>query len=208
MLKKTSVSLAAALAALTFAGTAHAQVCNGFPTMDRQFSIAGVANFPEDIDEFGAEASYNLAGPLGLNASYLHASADGGGSANTFVGGASFDVTSLIGPAPAVVSLCPTASFAYSDLGDDFTVYSLPIGLGFGTSLPMSGTTSLQPYVVPQIVFGKVKVGDVSSDWENDFGLRGGANLTFGQFFVGGEVNTLFADETNTTFGVKAGIRL
>lgn len=222
-MKKTRVSLLAAAAALTFAGSASAQVCAGFPTLDGQFSLAGVANFPEDLDQFGVEGSFNLAGPLALNAAYLNTSGEGDGndSANTFRGGVSFDVTSLIGPAPATISLCPTAAFEYTtfdDVDGDVNFQSVPVGLGFGTSLPVGVTSSLQPFVVPQVVFSRISADNVDTDWESNFGIRGGANLTFGQFFIGGEINKLFVDEDRAlsanltgdelTFGIKAGIRL
>lgn len=206
-MKKTSVSFLAATAALTFAGTASAQICAGFPTMDGQASLAAVVNFPEDLDEFGVEGSYNLAGPLALNAGYLRTDA-GDATANSFTGGASFDITSMVGPQPASISLCPVASFTYTNFGDDLSAYTVPVGLGFGTSLPIGATSQLQPYVIPQLVLGRLNLGGESSDWENDFGLRGGANVTFGQFFVGAEVNTLFVDGSDAVFGVKGGIRL
>lgn len=214
-MKKTSVSFLAAAAALTIAGTASAQVCAGFPTLDGQFSLAGVANFPDEVDEFGVEGSYNLAGPLALNAGYLRASVDEA-SANTFRVGAAFDITSMVGPQPAAISLCPVASFDYITYSDEFdavfggetTGQAIPVGLGFGTALPVGATSSLQPYIIPQVVFGRLKVGDESSDWENEFGLRGGANVTFGQFFVGAEVNKLFEDGSDAVFGIKGGIRL
>lgn len=217
---KTRVSLLAAAAALTIAGSASAQICAGFPTMDGQFSLAGVANFPDNIDEFGVEGSYNLAGPLALNAGYLNSSGSDEadeGSANTFIGGVSFDITSLIGTTPAAISLCPTAQFQYTtfsgDSGDDDVSFqAIPVGLGFGTSLPLGVASSLQPYIIPQVVFGRFSGGGASTDWENEFGLRGGVNVTFGQFFVGADVNKLFIDEdeggSDAVFGVKAGIRL
>lgn len=208
-MKKTSVSFLAAVAALSFAGTATAQVCNGFPTMDGQFSIAAVANFPEDIDEFGVQGSYNLAGPIAVHAGFLNSSfSESDESVNTFIGGLSFDVTSLIGPAPAAISLCPTAELQYTS-EDDVTLMVVPVGLGFGTSLPLGATSQIQPFIVPQIVFGKVDVDDgEDSGWENEFGLRAGANVTFGMFFVGGEVRKIFEEDTDATFGIKAGIRI
>lgn len=209
-MKKTSVSLLAAVAALSLAGTASAQVCAGFPTMDGQFSLAAVANFPEDIDEFGVEGSYNTAGPIALNAGYIRNSFGDDASANTFQVGVSFDVTSLEGPAPAAISLCPTVQFGYTTYSesDDATGYTVPVGLGFGTSLPLGATTQLQPYVIPQIVFGKLDVDGLDNDWENEFGLRAGANVTFGMFFVGGEVRKIFEEGNDAVFGVKAGIRI
>jgi hypothetical protein len=215
-MKKTSVSMLAAVAAC------------GFPTNDGQFSLAAVAHFPENLNQFGAEGSFNLAGPLALNASYLNTSEDDvDGSANTFAGGLSFDVTSLVGTGPATISLCPTAQFQYTtfnfdDAEDDgdLSRTNVPVGLGFGTSLPIGLSSALQPYVIPQIVFSRASLEGESTDWENDFGLRGGANLVFGQFFVGAEVNKVFGqnDEEgeggyfltgdDLTFGIKAGIRL
>lgn len=205
-MKKTSVSFLAAAAALTFAGTASAQICAGFPTMDGQASLAAVVNFPEDIDEFGVEGSYNLAGPLALNAGYLRTDLGSDATVNNFTVGAAFDITSMVGPQPASISLCPVASFTYSDVSDGGSTSTVPVGLGFGTALPVGATSSLQPYVIPQIVLSRVNTD--GAEWGNEFGLRGGANLTFGQFFVGAEVNTLFVEGSDAVFGIKGGIRL
>lgn len=227
-MKKTSLSVAAAFAALAFAGTASAQVCNGFPTLDGQFSIGAFAQFPEDVNVFGVDGSYNIAGPLALNAGYQYSKVDFEGveSANTFKVGASFDVTSLVGPQPATIQLCPTAELAYTSEDGD-ALMEIPVGLGFGASLPVSATASLQPYIVPAITFFRASADDVDAVTENRFTLRGGANVTFGQFFVGAEVRKLFGQDDEESFltdgeggevfplqgedlvfGVKAGIRI
>jgi hypothetical protein len=55
-----------------------------------------------------------------------------------------------------------------------------------------------------------VSQGDADES-ETEFGVRGGALLTFGQFFVGGELNFLGGDLTltgsDTAFGIRAGVR-
>ncbi|HEX8452984.1 MAG TPA: hypothetical protein VF647_12860 [Longimicrobium sp.] len=46
---------------------------------------------------------------------------------------------------------------------------------------------------------------------ETEFGLRGGALVTFGQFFFGGELNYTGGDlnitGSDTQFGIRAGVR-
>jgi hypothetical protein len=202
------ISLLASLAALALAGNATAQVCNGFPTVDGQASLSVLANFPKDIDEFGVEGSYDLAGPLAVNAAYIRDSADGS-SLNTFRAGASFDVTpALRTVVPATVSVCPTASVAYTHFSG-ITLLAIPVGVGVGATLPMGtdGRSALMPYVVPEVVIARISGGGDSAH-ETNFGLRGGAMVSFSQFFVGGEVNKVFTSGSDPVFGVRLGVKL
>ncbi|MDB4950815.1 MAG: hypothetical protein JWM27_3464 [Gemmatimonadetes bacterium] len=203
----TKMSLAAAAAALAaFAGSARAQACNGFPTVPRQYSVAAVANFPSGYTQYGAEASYHGAGPGAINGGFLHES-PGGVSLDHFRIGASYDLSPLNAGMGVPVGICPTASLDFaSNRGVDLLV--APVGVGFGVSLPLGADprSSVQPYVVPALVFDRVSDGTVS-DTRTSFGLRGGVSVTFGSFFVTGEVNQVFDAGSNAVFGVKAGFR-
>lgn len=66
-MKKTTIGLLAALAAVSVAGAARAQICAGYPTTDRQFAFGANMQFPEGADfgqVWGVEASYNATGLL------------------------------------------------------------------------------------------------------------------------------------------------
>ena len=210
-MKKTTLALAV-LAAATLAGGAQAQVCAGFPTVDRGFSLEGRIDFPDDVDSFGVEGSYNAAGPLsvfgGLNV--VSGEADEDESVDVFNVGAAFEtpqIGALLGP---TVSACPQARFEYVDL-DGATAFSIPVGIGFGATLATSPSgPTISPYVIPQLVYSKFELDDEIadvSDSSTDFGIRGGALLTFGMFFVGGEVNYVAADNSDAVFGLRAGVR-
>ena len=61
-----TAGILAAVATVAFAGTAQAQICAGYPTGDRGMYFGGRADFPENADSYGVEANYNFSGPLGV----------------------------------------------------------------------------------------------------------------------------------------------
>lgn len=220
-MNRSVIGTLAVVAALGAAGSAEAQICAGFPTMDRQFSFGAFMGFPEGADARGVEASYNAAGPLSVFGSFTVTSAEedddllGGDEVDleTFEGGLAFEVPAL-GRSLGNVSACPVASFQYTDIEGLATVTSIPVGLGLGTSIPVStGNTSIMPYVVPQVVFTRISadeglgLGD-ESESETNFGVRGGALLGLGTLYLGGEVSHLFEDDSDPVFSIRAGIRL
>src|SRR5687767_3517187 len=83
-MKKTMCGLAAV--AVLVAGSASAQVCSSFPAMDGQGTVSAFANFPDGIDQYGVEASYNVTGPLTVAAGFIH-TAGFGADVNTLRGG-------------------------------------------------------------------------------------------------------------------------
>jgi hypothetical protein len=205
MKTKTSMVLAAAAVA-AFSGPARAQACNGFPTGPGQYSVAGVANFPSGFDEYGVEASYHFANPAAVNGGWLHDSG-GGETLDHFRIGASWDLAPLNLGGGTPISVCPVASLDYaSKNGASESV--VPLGVGLAISVPVSAdrSTLLQPYVVPAAVIDHVSGGGLS-DTQTNFGLRGGATLSFGSFYVAGEVNKVFVTDSRAVFGVKVGFR-
>ena len=210
-MKKTTLAIAA-LAAATLAGSAQAQVCASYPTVDGGFSLGGRIDFPEDLDSFGVEGSFNPRGPLsvfgGLNVVSRDDVDDSG--QDVFFAGLAFETPqlgALLGP---TVSACPQARFEFVDL-EGATAFNIPLGVGFGATLATSPAgPTISPYVIPQLVYTRFELDDElggASESETNFGLRGGALLTFGMFFVGGELNFLAADDSDTTFGIRAGVR-
>lgn len=204
-MKKSTVGILAALAAVTVAGAAEAQICAGFPSSQRGFYFGGRADFPDAMDSFGVEANYNAAGPLGvfggLNVLSLEDVDDS--DYNVFNAGVAFEMASLgafIGPS---VSACPVVEFQITDLDD--SGFAVPIGLGFGGDLGTPGM-AIQPYVIPQLYI--FRSGGDDSETSTDFSVRGGAMVGFGMFSIGGEVRHIFIDGADPVFGIRAGIRL
>jgi hypothetical protein len=194
--------LFAAVATVTLAGSAQAQICAGFPSSERGFYFGGRADFPDGLDSFGAEANYNASGPLGVYGGINVISVDGSENSdvNQFFVGAAFDVAALgamIGPQ---VSVCPNVEVQFSDEDDSGQI--IPIGLGFGGSLGVPGL-SVQPYVNPQLV-----IFNFDGDTETEFGARAGVMVGVGLFSVGGEVRHYFVDGADPTFGIRVGVAL
>lgn len=80
-MKKTAGFLAVA-ATVALALPAEAQICAGYPTGDRGMYFGARADFPDNVDSYGVEANYNFSGPLGVYAglNVLSAEEDSGGS--------------------------------------------------------------------------------------------------------------------------------
>jgi hypothetical protein len=175
-----TASFLAAVATVAFASTAQAQICAGFPTGDRGLYFGGRADFPDGGDSYGVEANYNASGPLGVYGGLDVVSADGGGDdQNIYRAGLAFEVASLglmIGPR---VSACPVVEGRYASQEGLGNVLQVPIGLGLGANLGMPLLPSLAGYVQPQLVI---------------------------THFNPDEDLPLVEDETETDFGVKAGV--
>jgi hypothetical protein len=210
---KKSAGLLAALATVAFAGSAQAQICAGFPTADRGFYFGGRADFPNGGDSFGVEANYNASGPLsvfgGLNVTSTEGVDDS--DQNVYRAGVALEMASLgmmIGPR---VSACPVAEVAWAS-ENDITVMQIPIGLGIGASLGMPVGPTVAGYVEPALVISRFDVPDdavlLEDETSTDFGIKAGVLVGFGMITVGGEVNHLFVDGSDPTFGIRVGIRI
>ncbi|HET7228619.1 MAG TPA: hypothetical protein VFJ16_01320 [Longimicrobium sp.] len=203
-MKKTTFALAA-LAAVAFSGTASAQVCAGFPTRDGQGSLHALANFPSGFDQYGGEVSYNLAGPLAVNGGFIYSTADGE-HLNTFRAGAALDISSYTGGMLPGISICPNVRADFSSQ-DDVDLVQVPIGLGLGATLPLGDRElTLTPYAIPALYWTRISGGGDSVS-ETDFGIRGGADVNFDRFFLGGMVEWVNVEGQDAVFGVRAGIK-
>ena len=201
----------AVMAAATLAGSAQAQVCASYPTVDNGFSLGGRIDFPEDLDSFGVEGSYNARGPLSVFAGLNVISLDGGDSEgeDVYFAGLAFETPQLASMLGPQFSVCPQARLEYLD-SDVGSFVNIPVGLGFGATLATSPAgPTISPYVIPQVVFSRFSAeSDVVEDaTDTNFGVRGGAVVTFGMFYVGGELNFLAADNSDSVFGLRAGVR-
>ncbi|HYJ78741.1 MAG TPA: hypothetical protein VEW03_03990 [Longimicrobiaceae bacterium] len=214
-MKKTTVGILAALAAVTAASGASAQICAGFPTGDRQFTFGANLLFPEGAeagDIWGVEVSYNAQGPLGFFGGVTFFD-DGEDSEQSFGAGVAWELVSLgamIGPS---VSACPVVSFEYLDIDGFGSALAVPVGVGFGTNLSAGPGFSLSPYIIPAVIFSQFNPDDdlfpgADSESDTNFGIDGGVLLGFGTFFIGGTIQHVFQDDADPTFGIRAGIRL
>ena len=205
-MKKTTCGFLAAVAALGVAGSAGAQVCAGFPTRDGQGSLHALANVPSGFDQYGAEGSYNVTGPLAINGGILYATG-GGDHLTTFRAGAALDVGSFLGGMLPGISVCPNVRADFSSQGD-VNAMQVPIGLGLGASLPLGDPSmTLTPYVIPAVVITRFSIDGGGSNTETDFGIRGGTDLNFDRFFLGGVVEWVDSPGSDPVFGVRAGIK-
>jgi hypothetical protein len=210
-MKKTMTGLAAAVAALVVAGSAAAQVCAGFPTTDGQGTIGALVNFPTGLDQYGAEASYNFAGPLAVDAGFLRSNG-GEDHLSTFRGGVALELPAFAGNFRSTGSICPSVRADYTS-EDDFTIWQVPIGLGVGASVPLgSSGVHLALHIIPAVVWSRVHV-DAFSGFEEttiddtNFGVRGGAALSYNRFYLGVISEWMDVPESDAVVGVRAGIR-
>jgi hypothetical protein len=197
-----------ALFASMLASPAAAQICASFPTMERQFSFGASLGFPEGGDQWGVEASYNFLGPLAFFGGMDVFSAEGGDESDeTFYGGASFGADSLLS-LPANLSACLVGRVGYNGFEGGSSI-QVPLGFGVGTTLSVTPTTPVMVYVIPQFIISRFSVDALDIDeTETDIGLQAGGMAGFGMFFGGAEVRHVFTDGGDTTFAIRAGIRL
>jgi hypothetical protein len=178
---KKSVLMAAA-ATFALAGSAQAQVCAGFPSSERGFYFGGRADFPEGGDSYGVEAAYNAAGPLSVFGGLNVVSAedtDDDESVNVYRVGAAFELASVGMMLGPQFSVCPTAEVNWAS-EDDVTLMQIPIGVGIGANLGLPAGPALSAYAVPALVVSRLDVPDDSG----------------------------FDDETETDFGIRAGVNV
>ena len=112
----------------------------------------------------------------------------------------------------APISVCPNVTVEYADVENGGTAFSIPIGIGLGTDVPLVGA-DFMPYVVPALIWSHFDADDglfpgVDSESQVDIGVSGGVLLGFGSFFFGGTVQHVFAGGADPVFGIRAGIRL
>jgi hypothetical protein len=203
----------ASFASASLAGSAAAQLCAGFPTVDGGGSVAARYQTNDGTDAFGVEASYNPRGPLSLSGGLDNIS-EGGEDETLWFAGVALELPRVAASMGPRVSACPQVGIRYADVESVITITQFPIGFGIGTSVDTKSSTSLGLFVVPQLLISHISVeGElqdfIEDDTETDFGVRGGAVVGFGQFFVRGELEHNFtADGAEPTIGIAAGIRL
>lgn len=181
-MKRSTAGVLAALATVALAAPVQAQICAGFPSSDGGFYFGGRADFPEGGDSFGVEAAANLSGPLsvfgGLNVVSVEDVDDS--DTNVYRVGAAFEVASLGLMIGPSVSVCPVGEVNWAS-ENDYTVMQIPLGVGIGANLGIPIGPSVSGYAVPALVISRF---DVPDD------------------------DPILEDETETDFGVRAGVNV
>jgi len=204
-MKKAIGSLAAVVAALAMTGGAAAQACAGYPTTQGQGTFGGLVNFPSGFNQVGLEGSYHTEGPFGLNGGLLF-SFDEDATLITFRGGAAYAVAAAGRLLPGL-SVCPVVRVDFSTRSG-LTFWQVPLGVGVGVTTPVGGPgTTLTGYVIPALLWEQLSAGGPSQITETHFALRGGADLSFARFYLGGTLEWIDAAGIDAVFGVRAGMK-
>lgn len=195
-----------------------AQTCFGYPTMNGQYALAGVASFTDGSTGYGAALNANVAGPLSLEAGYQYIDIDDvDTNGNSFFGRGAWElpVTS--------VSLCPFAGVGYSEASEDFgeveasvSLLTVPVGIGVGKRFSASPTLFVDLFAQPQLLWMRADFeveGDGGGEFgvddsQTEFGASIGANLGTSRFYVGGGVNFTTVEDSDPTFDLRVGIVL
>jgi hypothetical protein len=204
--KNTVAALSGALAVLLMAGPASAQICSGYPTARGQTSIGARASFPDAATQVGIEASRNWHNPMGAFVNLNLLMPDDADADNIPVIGAgiAYEVTDMLPIVPSWLSVCPVAAVTIE--AGDATGFSFPLGIGFGTSLPVTESFAIEPFIIPQFVLTRISTDDVS--WDHDFGFGGGAHAKFGGVYAGVTLGRIMATGHDLTISFQGGITI
>jgi hypothetical protein len=205
-MRRSILALPLAVALATVPTGLLAQVCIGLPVAESQNAVMAGVGFPESATSFGLGFQHNAAGPLSFGAAYNLTSYDNVDPKQHSLGvDASYELPGLS------FSACPTVGLSYSRMSEnDASVSSLsvPVGVGFGTSIELAPTASLIPHVVPQLMWVRATVefaGEEVSDSDTFFGALFGATVATPGFYFGGGLMWVDQDNVDPTFSIMAG---
>jgi hypothetical protein len=203
-MRRGMTSFIPALAAVWIASAAEAQICAGFPTADREFTIGGNVQFPEGLYHRGAEISYNLPGPLSV----------AGGAAVVSLederplvaqGVSAMASYHLLGSSTgAGGQVCPFVGLGYTWSDDFGTSSSLSGGLGLGINISMGRNFGVYPYIAPQVVLASASFEDGSS---TATAISGGLIIGVGPVWIGPVATRLIEGDGDVVYGIRAGLR-
>jgi hypothetical protein len=196
---------AAAIALAISAVPAAAQICSGYPTAPGQTSIGLRASFPTGGTTVGVEASRNWMNPLGAFASVnlLMPEADGADNVTAVGLGFAYEVTDFLPALPAWLSVCPVAGVTV-DFGTH-TGFTIPLGVGFGTSFGTAEGFEILPFVLPQFVLTRISIDDVTFSDQN-FGIGFGAFAKFSGVYGGVTLGKIFVEGTDVDIAFQGGL--
>jgi hypothetical protein len=203
--RTAAAAIGGALAVLLMAGPAAAQVCSGYPTARGQTSIGARAAFPDGATNIGIEASRNWMNPLGVfaNLNLIMPEEEGEDNIPAIGVGLAYEVTDMIPVVPAWLSVCPVAAVTL-ELGDN-TGITVPLGIGFGTSIGLTENLDINPFVIPQFVLTRIATDDITVT-EHDFGFGAGAHLRFGGVYAGVTLGKILATGRDLTIAFQGGL--
>lgn len=204
---KAGAAIGGALALLLAAGPVAAQICSGYPTARGQTSIGARAAFPEGATQIGIEASRNWMNPLGVfaNLNLLMPDAEGADNVPVIGLGFAYEVTDMIPVVPAWLSVCPVAAVTIE--AGDATGITIPLGVGFGTSIGLTENLDINPFIIPQFVLTRVTTDNVTVT-DNDFGFGAGAHVRFGGVYAGVTLGKVFVTGSDLTVAFQGGITI
>ncbi len=202
-MKKRIVLALAILGIQVIPGSLVAQACIGMPQGSRG-SLAFTLGFPEEAKSYGLSGFASTdEGNVFLGGSFAIATDEYEDVDNQKqVGGMlAFEIESLTPGA----SLCPIIGANYGWI-EELNLWSVPFGVALGKTLTLEGGgTALTPYVMPQFIYNKVEIDDLTdSDWF--FGFSAGATFSFTNFFMGGFVSKVFEEDFDEVFGIQVGM--
>jgi hypothetical protein len=200
------VIAAAAIALAVSAVPAAAQICSGYPTSPGQTSIGLRASFPTGATTLGVEASRNWLNPLGAFATVNLLMPDADDEDNvTAVGlGFAYEVTDFLPAVPAWLSVCPVAAVTV-DFGTK-TGFTIPLGVGFGTSFGTGEGFEILPFVIPQFVLTRVSTDGLTTTDNQDFGIGFGAFAKFSGVYGGVTLGKVFVSNRDVDIAFQGGL--
>jgi hypothetical protein len=204
--KRLTAVVGGALVAAFMATPAFGQICAGYPTVPGQTSIGLRASFPTAGTQLGIEASRNWNNPLAAfaNLNLLLADADDQDNVPIVGLGFAYEVTDFIPAVPAWLSVCPVAGVTI-EVGDA-TGFSIPLGIGFGTTFGTGEGFSINPFVVPQFVLTRLALDGATTD--HNFGIGFGAMLRFGGVYAGVTLGRLLIDGADFDIAFQGGLTI
>jgi hypothetical protein len=204
--RKTVMTAAAGTMALFLAAApAAAQICSGYPTARGQTSVGLRASFPTEGTTVGIEASRNWQNPLGVFANLNLLMPDADEADNVAIGGVglAYEITEFVPAVPEWLSVCPTAAVTIQ--GGDATTFTVPVGVGFGTTIGTAEGFSILPFVMPQFVMTRVSLDDVTVT-DHNFGIGAGVFARFSGVYGGVTFGRIMASEEDATITFQGGL--
>lgn len=182
--------------------TLEAQACFGVPQGSQRIASFAV-QFPSSSTDYEVGGLAMVGESLYAGASVGVTTFDypGADNATNFGARVGYEIPSLLETA----SVCPGLGLGYTTVGD-LDILTVPLSLGIGTTLPLGtdDSTTLTPYIAPQLHWTRTSVGDLSKS-DTSLGFSGGATVGFGPILGGAFVSKLFEDGHDFIFGIQAG---
>jgi hypothetical protein len=208
------IVLAVVAGSVAVAGKAAAQTCMAFPVREQQLALAGNLGFLDNnTRSYGGALGYNLPGQATVSGGVSVVKPDGGGDTDGFTVGGNFgyELSSSGG-----MSACPIAGFHYRNwagqgFGDDENSWTIPIGLGLGTSMPLGNGNAnrmiLNAFPHFQYISSREGPGD-DRETGNEFGLNLNLVLHNAQIFGGAGVGFTTLENVDPAFTLSFGMLL